>query len=404
MAGRSGPGGSRKVPFGRGLLVERDDFSADPPPDWKRLAPGREVRLAGAFVVRCDAVVHGPGGEVEELRCTFDPASRDAARRGIGTIHWVHATRSVPAAVRLYDRLFTVEQPDAEANFLDVLNPGSLSSAPGARLEPALRDAPPGTHWQFLREGYFFVDPVDSRPGDPVWNRTMTLKDTWAARAAPVESRRPARPAKEPAAPSPPRRSRGDARAEQRAADPTLAATHARFTAIPGISPDQADLLSADPATAAWFDAAVAAGAPAGPAARWLLNELLGLAGDVSLAALPLQAGDFGRFVSLAESGRTTVAGAKALLASLVERPGDPAARLSELGLERLDDRAAVDGAVARVLAAQAAEVARYRAGEKKLLGFLLGAAMRETQGKADPAALRRAIQEALGDPIHQEK
>jgi Asp-tRNA(Asn)/Glu-tRNA(Gln) amidotransferase B subunit len=112
---------------------------------------------------------------------------------------------------------------------------------------------------------------------------------------------------------------------------------------------------------------------------------------------LPLQAGDFGRFVALAESGRTTAAGAKALLASLVERPGDPAARLSELGLERLDDRAAVDGAVARVLAAQAAEVARYRAGEKKLLGFLLGAAMRETQGKADPAALRRAIQEALG-------
>jgi glutaminyl-tRNA synthetase len=390
-----GRGGSRKVPIGRDLLVERDDFSAEPPPDWKRLAPGREVRLAGAFVVRCDEVVRGPGGQVEEIRCTFDPASRDTARRGIGTIHWVHARRSVPAEVRLYDRLFTVEQPDAEGNFLDVLNPCSLASAPGARLEPALRDAPPGTHWQFLREGYFFVDPLDSRPGAPVWNRTMTLKDTWASRAVPVESRPPVRPAKEPS--SAPRRSRGDARAEQRAADPTLAAAHARLAAIPGVSPDQADLLSADASTTAWFDAAVAAGAPAGPTARWLLNELLGLAGDTPLAALPLQAGDFGRFVSLAESGRTTGAGAKALLASLVERPGDPAERLSDLGLERLDDRAAVDGAVARVLAAQAAEVARYRAGEKKLLGFLLGAAMRETQGKADPAALRRAIQEALG-------
>jgi glutaminyl-tRNA synthetase len=390
-----GRGGSRKVPIGRDLLVERDDFSAEPPPDWKRLAPGREVRLAGAFVVRCDEVVRGPGGQVEEIRCTFDPASRDTPRRGIGTIHWVHARRSVPAEVRLYDRLFTVEQPDAEGNFLDVLNPGSLASAPGARLEPALRDAPPGTHWQFLREGYFFVDPVDSRPGAPVWNRTMTLKDTWAARAVPVESRAPVRPAKEPS--SAPRRSRGDARAEHRAADPALSAAHARLVATPGVSPDQADLLSADASTAAWFDAAVAAGAPAGPTARWLLNELLGLAGDTPLAALPLQAGDFGRFVSLAESGRTTGAGAKALLASLVERPGDPAERLSDLGLERLDDRAAVDGAVARVLAAQAAEVARYRAGEKKLLGFLLGAAMRETQGKADPAALRKAIQEALG-------
>jgi Asp-tRNA(Asn)/Glu-tRNA(Gln) amidotransferase B subunit len=112
---------------------------------------------------------------------------------------------------------------------------------------------------------------------------------------------------------------------------------------------------------------------------------------------LPLQPADFGRFVSLAESGRTTGTGAKALLASLVERPGDPAARLAELGLEKLDDRAAVDGAVARVLSARAAEVARYRAGETKLLAFLLGAVMRETQGKSDPATVRKALQEALG-------
>ena len=390
-----GRGGTRKVPFGRDLLVERDDFSADPPPDWKRLAPGREVRLAGAYVVRCDEVVRGPGGEVQEIRCTLDPASREGgARRGMGTIHWVHGSRSIPAEVRLYDRLFTVEQPDAEGNFLDVMNPASLSSAPGARIEPALRDAAPGTHWQFLREGYFFADPVDSRPGAPVWNRTMTLKDAWTARAAPVEARRPARPAREPAAP---RRSRGDVRAEQRATDPRLAAIHARLAAIPGVSPDQADLLAADAVTAAWFDSAVAAGGPPGPTARWLLNELLGLSGDTPLPALPLQPADFGRFVSLAESGRTTGAGAKALLASLVDRPGDPVDRLAELGLERLDDRAAVDGAVARVIAAQASEVARFRAGEKKLLAFLLGAVMRETQGKADPAAVRKALQEALG-------
>jgi glutaminyl-tRNA synthetase len=393
-----GRGGSRKVPMGRDLLVERDDFSADPPPDWKRLAPGREVRLAGAFVVRCDEVVRGPGGEVEEIRCTFDPTSREGgARRGIGTLHWVHGSRSIPAEVRLYDRLFTVEQPDAEGNFLDVMNPGSLSSAPGARLEPALRDAAPGSHWQFLREGYFFVDPVDSRPGAPVWNRTMTLKDAWTTRAAPADPRRPARPAKEPAASSTPRKSRGDLRAEQRAADPDLAAIHARLAAIPGLSPDQADLLSADATTAAWFDAAVAAGGAPGPAARWLLNELLGLAGDTPLPALPLQAAQFGRFVSLAESGRTTGAGAKALLASLFERPGDPVERLAELGLERVDDRAAVEGAVARVLSAKASEVARYRAGETKLLAFLLGAVMRESQGKSDPATVRKALQEALG-------
>ena len=394
-------GGHRKVPFGRDLLVERDDFSADPPPDWKRLAPGRDVRLAGAVVVRCEEVVLGPGGVVVEIRCSHDPSSRTGgARRGLGTIHWVHATRSIPAPVRLYDRLFTAELPDAAGNFLDVMNPGSLSSAPGARVEPALRDAAPGTHWQFLRVGYFFADPVESRPGAPVFNRTMTLKDTWASRGAGAD--RPSAPARSapraPAtAPATPRRGRTEARADARAGDPVLAALHARLASLPGISAEQADLLSADPGTAAWFDEAVAAGAAPGPVARWLLNELLGLAGEAPLGSLPLRAGDFGRFVSLAESGRTTGAAAKTLLASLLERPGDPAARLAELGLERVDDGAAISAAIGRVLAAQAAEVARYRAGEKKLVGFLLGAAMRETQGKADPAALRRALQEALG-------
>ncbi|HSN93384.1 MAG TPA: glutamine--tRNA ligase/YqeY domain fusion protein, partial [Anaeromyxobacteraceae bacterium] len=112
--------GSRKVPFGREILVERDDFALDPPADWKRLAPGREVRLAGAWVIRCDEVVRGPDGSVQALRCSHDPASRGdgRGRRGLGTLHWVHSARSVPAEVRLYDRLFAVEDPDAEEDFL----------------------------------------------------------------------------------------------------------------------------------------------------------------------------------------------------------------------------------------------------------------------------------------------
>jgi Asp-tRNA(Asn)/Glu-tRNA(Gln) amidotransferase B subunit len=158
-----------------------------------------------------------------------------------------------------------------------------------------------------------------------------------------------------------------------------------------------ADLLSADAGTAGYFDLAVAAGAPPADVARWLKNELLGLAADRPLPSLPLAAADFGRFVGLAESGRTTTAGAKALLASLVERGGDPAARLAEMGLEKVEDPAAVASALSRVLDTHAGEVARYRSGEKKLLGFLLGAAMKETQGKADPAAVRKALIEALG-------
>ena len=291
-----------------------------------------------------------------------------------------------------------MEQPDAAGNFLDVLNPDSLSSAPGARIEPALRDAAPG-------------HPLAVPPGGLLLRRPGRLP----ARRSGLEPDHdaqghldgPGGPGRGPA-PGPPAEGARRAGAPREGAGATPGPSSGPPTPrwrpstrgsprSPGVSADQADLLSADVATAAWFDAAVAAGAPPGPVARWLLNELLGLAGDAPLASLPLPAADFGRFVALAESGRITGAGAKALLASLVERPGDPAARLAELGLEKVDDRAAVDGAVARVLAAQAAEVARYRAGEKKLLGFLLGAAMRETQGKADPAALRKALQEALG-------
>ncbi len=188
--------GARKVPFGRELLVERDDFALDPPGGWKRLAPGREVRLAGAYVIRCQEVVRDEAGEVVALRCTHDPRSLGAPsgeRRRGGTLNWVHATRSAAANVRLYDRLFAVEQPDAADDFRTVLNPRSLAVAEAARVEPALASAEPGSRWQFLRQGYFFVDPVDSRPGAPVFNRTLTLKDGWTGRNEASPAGRPER-------------------------------------------------------------------------------------------------------------------------------------------------------------------------------------------------------------------
>jgi glutaminyl-tRNA synthetase len=396
-----GRGGSRKVPFGRNLLVEREDFSLDPPEDWKRLALQREVRLAGAYVVRCDEAVRGASGEVEELRCTADLASRGdgAGKRTAGTIHWVHAERSAPAEVRLYDRLFRVELPDAEPDFVQTLNPDSLVVARDARVEPALRDAAPASRWQFLRQGWFFVDPVDSRSGAPVFDRTITLRDTWAARAArKLPEPRRAREAKAPPGPAgAPRRRRADLRAEARAASPDLTARHARYTKVHGLAGEEADLLAGDLATAAYFDAAVAAGARPDSASRWLLNDLLGLAKDVPLDALPLAGGAFGRFVALVDQGRLATAAAKTLLAALAERGGDPAERMRELGLEKVEDRGALDAAVARALAARPAEVERYRKGERKLFGVLLGAAMRETHGAADPAAVRKLIQEKLG-------
>jgi glutaminyl-tRNA synthetase len=180
--------GSRPVPFGRELFIERDDFMENPPKGYFRLAPGREVRLRYAYLVKCVDVLKDPStGEIREVRCTYDPASRGGeapdGRKVKGTIHWVSARHAVPCEVRLYDRLFLKPDPDdvaEEEDFTAALNPASLVVLRQSMVEPSVKDDPPGTRYQFERQGYFISDPVDSRPGALVFNRTVTLRDTWA--------------------------------------------------------------------------------------------------------------------------------------------------------------------------------------------------------------------------------
>ena len=176
--------GTRKVPFSRELFIERDDFREDPPKKFFRLAPGREVRLRCGYFITCTGVDKDAAtGEVIALRCTYDPATRggDApdGRKVKATLHWVSAAHAVDAEVRLYDRLFTAEEPGKVDDYRAVLNPASLEVVTDAKVEPAAAAASAGTRFQFERVGYFCVDP-DSAPGKPVFNRTVTLKDSWA--------------------------------------------------------------------------------------------------------------------------------------------------------------------------------------------------------------------------------
>jgi len=178
--------GTRKVPFARVLYIERDDFMAEPPKDYFRLAPGREVRLRYAYFVKCVNAVKDANGDVVELHCTYDPATRGGnapdGRKVKATIHWVSAAHALEAEVRLYDHLFAKENPDDLPEGQDYkvnLNPKSLEKVTGARLEPSLAGAKPGSRFQFERLGYFSVDP-DSSAQALVFNRTVTLRDTWA--------------------------------------------------------------------------------------------------------------------------------------------------------------------------------------------------------------------------------
>jgi len=179
--------GSRKVPFAREIFVEREDFMEDPPPKFYRLAPGREVRLRYAYFIKCHDVVKDAAGNVVELRCTYDPATRGGdspdGRKVKATLHWVSAAHAVDAEVRLYDTLFTVRDPSSVSEGEDwktTLNPKSLEVLKAAKLEPGLKDAAPESRWQFERLGYFSVDRRDSKPGSLVFNRTVTLRDEWA--------------------------------------------------------------------------------------------------------------------------------------------------------------------------------------------------------------------------------
>jgi glutaminyl-tRNA synthetase len=176
--------GKRKVPFSKVLYIDQDDFRETPPPKYFRLFPGNEVRLRYAYFVTCTSVVRDPGtGAVTEVHCTYDPATRggDApdGRRVKSTIHWVSAEHAVRAEVRLYNQLFTVERPDEGEDINEILNPNSLQVLTDCCLEPSLAEAKPGDKFQFERTGYFCTDP-DSTPGNLVFNRTVTLRDTWA--------------------------------------------------------------------------------------------------------------------------------------------------------------------------------------------------------------------------------
>ena len=176
--------GTRKVSFSRELYIEREDFMENPPKKYFRLFPGNEVRLKYAYIIKCDEVIKNAAGEIIELRCTADLDSKTggatAGRKVKGTIHWVSAQHAIDAEVRLYDRLFTVEEPDGEGrDFKQYLNPNSLEVLT-AKVEPSLAQAEPAKRYQFERLAYFCLDSRDAKPGKPVFNRTITLKDTWA--------------------------------------------------------------------------------------------------------------------------------------------------------------------------------------------------------------------------------
>ncbi|MBW3552312.1 MAG: glutamine--tRNA ligase/YqeY domain fusion protein [Gemmatimonadetes bacterium] len=398
--------GSRRLPFSGEIFIDDDDFREDPPADWKRLAPGRAVRLRHGHVIRCDEVVRDDAGAIRELRCSYAPDSISSEPPSGwevgGAIHWVDAEGSLSCEVRLYDRLFTVPAPDVEAaesgrDFTDFLNPDSLVVVENARIEPSVADDPPGSRYQFERLGYFISDEEDSAPGRLVFNRTVTLRDTWSKRggSAAGERRRARQPERGPDLSAEEHRRLRQAAAPER--PPELESRRRRFESELGLDAEDAELLTRDAATADFFAAAVGAGAPPARTANWLINELPRHAGDRALGELPFGGHAFGALMALVEDGTLSGAIGREVLAEMAESGAEPGAIVDRRGLRQIADASSLEPVIDRVVAANQNKAAEYRAGRTALLGFFMGQVMKETGGKASPELARRLLEERLG-------
>ncbi|MFQ5550277.1 MAG: glutamine--tRNA ligase/YqeY domain fusion protein [Gemmatimonadales bacterium] len=392
--------GTRPVPFGREIFIEAEDFSEDPPKGFHRLAPGREVRLRYAYFIRCVDVVKDDDGKVAEVICEYDPATRGGdspdGRKVKGTLHWVSAKSSVPCEVRLYDRLFTVPNPeDIEEgeDFTSNLNPDSFVVLSGSRIEPSVRSDPIGLRYQFERQGYFVGDAVDSSEDSLVYNRIVGLRDTWAKISAKREGTRvedPARVVREKAG-------KGKGRAATTAQQDEAPAAGADITALVerGIHEDEAAVIAANALLKRLFDDAAPSVDDPRLLAHWIVNDVQRAIGESNDE--PRLAGEqLARLIGLVTDGAISRAAARDVLAEVVTSGGDPAAIVERRGLGIIADGGELDRLVRDVVARFPDKVSQYRSGKEGLLGFFMGRLMKDSGGRASPEVAKRKLEELL--------
>jgi glutaminyl-tRNA synthetase len=385
--GGSERSGSRGLPFGREIYIERSDFMEHPTAGFRRLSPGGEVRLRFAYIVKCTGVVKDAEGAIVALRGTYDPDSKSGtvgSRRKVkGTVHWLAAKHARPAELRLYDQLFTVEVPDAAEDFLSVINPDSLH-VHNALVEPALGEAAGGSHWQFERQGYFFADPLDSSAGAPVFNRVVGLRDTSTkeapAREVTVSQKRPST---QPASPS------------------VVALTGddlVQFEALcaRGVASSEARVLSLDKQALGFFESAVAAHNNAAGVAKWVVNVLLGQVKSTGWEGLRIDGAALGGLVDLIDGGTLSNHIARQVLDEMLADGSTAQAVVDARGLAQISDTDALQQAVDAVIAKNPDEVARFRGGNQRLIGFFIGQVMKATKGQANAAMVRDLLLKGL--------
>ena len=381
----AGDGGPRRLRFRREIVVDRSDFEEDPPPGFHRLAPGREVRLKYAYVIRCDEVVRDEGGRVVELRCRVDHDTRGGrrpqGRRVRGAIHWLDPRSAVRAEVRLYDRLFADPDPPLD-DLVGALQPASERVVTDALVEAGVAGTPPGRHFQFERTGYFYTDPVDSGGGGGsgglVFNRTVTLRDTWAARRD--------RPGKRAASASSSRDAPAPTRPRDTLRNPEERERFRELASLGAAEAPAVSLVRSPRLRELFLESRDACPEAAASIAAWLANDVARIVAADSGASLErLDPGALAELARAVDQGDLSHRQGRRVLEALLRQGGAFADARDGLDLDEIDDDEALRSILEALLDQHPDKAAAYRAGKTGLLSFFVGQTMRQTRGRADP-------------------
>lgn len=391
--------GSRKVPFSRVLFIEKEDFMENPPRKYYRLAPGREVRLRYGYIIKCTDVIRGENGEITEIHCTYDPDTKGGStpdgRKVRGTIHWVSARHARKVEVRLYDRLFSVPNPEeGDEAFTSYLNPESLVTLKDCLVEPSILNDPPETRYQFERQGYFWRDPVDSTEEALVFNRIISLRDSWGKMVkveqeveeegvTEISKKEKAEKIVETVNP-----------VEKLSQEKRSRLVH--FTDEFGLQLDDALILVENPQVAAFFNDAISVHDNYRAVANWVINEVLRELKGKSIEELPFDGRAIGKLVSLIDAGTISGRIAKDVFSEMLTTGDSPEKIVREKGLEQISDQDQLEPIVDRIISENPQKVEQYREGKIGLIGFFLGQLMRETEGKANPEISQQLFRRKL--------
>ncbi len=385
--------GSRKLPFSREIYIEREDFSEHPPKGYYRLTPDQPVRLRHAYIIRCKEVIKDESGRITEIRAEYYPDSKSGAdTSGIkvkSAIHWVDAATAHEVEVRLYDRLFRVENPQG----IEDLNPDSLKIVKGAYVERAVIEEKPDERFQFERQGYFYPDPVDSTDEHPVFNKIVSLKDSWS------KKQQPSKPAPKAAEPkSPKQKQQGANEGEAAPLNEEEQTRYERYTRELGIGKAAANTLARDAMLREFFEQALAERNTPVTLANLVVNEVARELKQKSLEALAFTPEAIARLAEMIDEEIVSSKIAKEVFELMTESGESPDRIVEERGWVQISDPAQILPVIEEVIAQHPDNVAKYNAGNQKLFGFFVGQVLKATGGKANPKVVNKLVAEKLDE------